>query len=96
MGRVPSNPEGEGDNLLQYLAIFSFFLHFFAKNISMPFRKIKWPKSEEKPKFGVGGVCHGDAVSPMYRSRSPNVKLVVQPMSSWALTVLTKRKFMFP
>ena len=26
----------------------------------MPFRKIKWPKSEEKLKLGVGGVCHGD------------------------------------
>ena len=33
----------------------------------MAFRKIKWPASEEKPK--LGGVCHGDAVSPMYWSR---------------------------
>ena len=45
----------------------------------MPFRKIKWPKSEEKPKLGVGGVCRGD-IPPMYRSRPPNVKLVVQPL----------------
>ena len=37
----------------------------------MPFRKMKWPKSEEKPKLGVGGVCHGDAVLQMYRSHPP-------------------------
>ena len=47
----------------------------------MPFRKMKWPKSEEKPKLGVGGACHGDAVPPRYRSRPPNVKLVVQLLS---------------
>ena len=46
----------------------------------MPFRKMKGPKSEEKPKLGVGGVCHGDSVPPMYRSRPPLVKLVVQPL----------------
>ena len=48
----------------------------------MPFRKMKWAKSEEKPKLGVGGVCHGDAVPPRYRSRPPppNVKLVVRPL----------------
>ena len=27
---------------------------------------------------GIGGVFHGDAVPPMYPSRPPNVKLVVQ------------------
>ena len=46
----------------------------------MPFRKITWRKSEEKPKLGIDGVCHGDAVPPIYRSRPPHVKLVVQPL----------------
>ena len=45
----------------------------------MFFCQIKWPKSEDKPKFGVDEVCHGDAVPPMYRFPLPNVKLVVQP-----------------
>ena len=30
--------------------------------------------------MGVGGVFHGDAVPSMYRSRPPNVKIVVQPL----------------
>ena len=44
--------------------------------------EMTWPKSEEKPKLGVGGVYHGDAVPPMYRScpLPPNFKLVVQPL----------------
>ena len=50
---------------------------------------MKWRKSEDKPKLGVGGVCHGDAVTPMYRSRPLNVILVVQPLLS--VIVLTLR-----
>ena len=50
----------------------------------MPFREMEWPKSEEKPTLGVGGVCHGDAVTPMYRSPPhpppPQCQLVVQPL----------------
>ena len=51
----------------------------------MTFRKIKWPKSEEEPKLGVGGVCHGDAVPLMYRSRPPQCQTVVQPLKVWYL-----------
>ena len=50
----------------------------------MPFCKMKWPKSEEKPKLGVGG-CHGDAVPPSTDPVPPNVKLVVQPLGGAAL-----------
>ena len=32
----------------------------------MTFLKIKWSTSEEKPKMGLGRVCRGDAVPPMY------------------------------
>ena len=46
----------------------------------MPFGKIKWPKSEEKSKLGIGGVCHGDAVPQCTDPVRSNFKLVVQPL----------------
>ena len=46
----------------------------------MPFCKMKWPKSKEEPKLGIGGVCHGDAVPQCTDLIPPNVKLMVQPL----------------
>ena len=42
----------------------------------MPFRKMNWPKFEEKLKLEVGGICRGDAI--------PQCTDPVPPMSnSW-------------
>ena len=48
----------------------------------MPFRKMKWPKSEEKPKLGVGGVVMATPSPQCADPVPPNVKLVVQPLSA--------------
>ena len=59
---------------------FSSFFSTFFLNVSMPFLKMKWPKSEEKPKLGLGGICHGQAF--------PQCTDPVPPMSnSWCTPV---------
>ena len=45
----------------------------------MTFRKIKWPKSQGKPKLGVGGVLD-DAVPRSFRTRGAAPEHIV---SSW-------------
>ena len=59
---------GQGNNPTKYMTIFC--LKCFLK-VSMTSYNIKWPKSKEKPKLWVGGVCRGEAIPLMYRSRPP-------------------------
>ena len=65
------NSEGEDDNPLQYLAIFYFFSTFFWKKRMHAFSRNQVYEIRGKPKLEVGGVCQGDAVPPMCRSRPP-------------------------
>ena len=43
---------------------------------------MKWPKSEEKPKLGVGGVVMATPSPQCTDPVPPNVRLVVQPLDT--------------
>ena len=52
-----------GESPLIFGEFLVFFFNDFLK-VRMTFRKTKLPKSEEKQKFVVGGICRGDADTP--------------------------------